>query len=47
MENGTLWWRPAIASSQTRDEHFGPFPVFYGIHIDEMTGHQASPDQEQ
>jgi len=43
----TLWWRPAIASSQTRDEQFGPFPVFYSIRIDEMTGHRASPDQEQ
>jgi uncharacterized protein len=47
MEERTLWWRPAIASSQTRDEHFGPFPVFYSVRIDEMTGHRASPDQEQ
>lgn len=47
MEKRTLWWQPAIASAQTRDEHFGPFPVFFCIHIDEMTGHRASPDQRQ
>ena len=47
LEKRTLWWQPAIASSETRDERFGPFPVFYCIHIDEMTGHRASPDPKQ
>jgi nitroimidazol reductase NimA-like FMN-containing flavoprotein (pyridoxamine 5'-phosphate oxidase superfamily) len=47
MGKRALWWRSAIASAQTRDQHFGPFPVFYSIRIDEMTGHRASPDQEQ
>jgi nitroimidazol reductase NimA-like FMN-containing flavoprotein (pyridoxamine 5'-phosphate oxidase superfamily) len=42
----TLWWQPAIASSKTRGELFGPFPVFYCIHIVEVTGHRSSPDQQ-
>lgn len=45
LEKRSLWWRLAIASSQTRDEHVQPLPVLYCIHIDEMTGHRASPDQ--
>jgi hypothetical protein len=43
----TLWWQPAIASSKTRGELFGPFPVFYCIHIAEVTGHRSSPDQQE
>ena len=46
MEKRALWWQPAIASSQTRDEQFGPFPVLYCIHMDKITGHRASPPHE-
>ena len=46
LEKRMLWWRPAIASSETRGEHFGPFPVFYCIHILEMTGHRSSREQK-
>jgi nitroimidazol reductase NimA-like FMN-containing flavoprotein (pyridoxamine 5'-phosphate oxidase superfamily) len=45
LEKKTLWWRPAIDSSQIRDEKFGPFPVFYCIHMDEITGRRASRNQ--
>jgi nitroimidazol reductase NimA-like FMN-containing flavoprotein (pyridoxamine 5'-phosphate oxidase superfamily) len=47
LEKRTLWWRPAIASSETRGQRFGPFPVFYCIHIVEVTGHRSSPDQQK
>jgi uncharacterized protein len=43
----TAFWRPAIASSQTRHVDFGPFPIFFCIHIVEMTGHRSSPDNKQ
>lgn len=41
------WWQLAIATSQTRKECFGPFPLFYCIHIEKMTGHRGSPDQKK
>jgi nitroimidazol reductase NimA-like FMN-containing flavoprotein (pyridoxamine 5'-phosphate oxidase superfamily) len=47
LEKRTVFWRPAIASSQTRPVDFGPFPIFFCIHIFEMTGHRSSPDHKQ
>jgi nitroimidazol reductase NimA-like FMN-containing flavoprotein (pyridoxamine 5'-phosphate oxidase superfamily) len=47
VRNRSLSWQIAIESSQTRGKRFGPFPVFYCIHIDEMTGRRASPDQQK
>jgi nitroimidazol reductase NimA-like FMN-containing flavoprotein (pyridoxamine 5'-phosphate oxidase superfamily) len=46
VERRSLWWRPAIASSQTRDEHLRVLPIFYCIHIEEISGRRASGDQE-
>ena len=45
LETRTLWWRLAIASSQTRDDEVRPIPIFYCIHVDKITGHRASPDK--
>ncbi len=42
LEKRNLWWRLAIATSQTRDEPLQPIPIFYCIHIDAMTGHRTS-----
>lgn len=44
LEQRSLWWRLAIATSQTRDERLRPIPIFYCIHIEEMTGHRTSTD---
>jgi uncharacterized protein len=44
LEKRSLWWRLAIASSQTR-QAVRPLPIFYCIHIEEMTGHRAFPDE--
>jgi nitroimidazol reductase NimA-like FMN-containing flavoprotein (pyridoxamine 5'-phosphate oxidase superfamily) len=46
LEKRSLWWRLAIASSQTRDEHLRVLPVVYRIQIEEITGHRVSADQE-
>jgi nitroimidazol reductase NimA-like FMN-containing flavoprotein (pyridoxamine 5'-phosphate oxidase superfamily) len=46
LETRSLWWRLAIASSQTRDEHLRVLPVLYCIHIEEISGHRSSVDQE-
>lgn len=45
LETRTLWWRLAIASSQTREGETQPVPILYRIHIDKITGHRASPDK--
>lgn len=45
LEKRSLWWRSAIASSQTREAAVQPLAIFYCIHIEEITGHQAFPDQ--
>jgi uncharacterized protein len=45
LETRTLWWRLAIASSQTREGELQPVPILYCIHIDKITGHRASPDK--
>jgi uncharacterized protein len=45
LEARTLWWRLAIASSQTREGETRPIPILYRIHIDKITGHHASPDK--
>jgi uncharacterized protein len=46
LEKRSLWWRLAIASSQTRDEHLPVLPVLYRIQIEEISGHRISVDQE-
>jgi uncharacterized protein len=44
LQSRELWWRLAIASSQTRDEHLRVLPVLYCIHIEDISGHQVSGD---
>ncbi len=45
LETRTLWWKLAIASSQTREAETRPLPILYRIHMDKITGHRASPDK--
>jgi uncharacterized protein len=44
LQARSLWWRLAIASSQTRDTHLRVLPVLYCIHIEDISGHQVSSD---
>ena len=44
LDQRALWWQTAYASSQPRTEHKPPEPIFFRIHIDEITGHKARPD---
>jgi nitroimidazol reductase NimA-like FMN-containing flavoprotein (pyridoxamine 5'-phosphate oxidase superfamily) len=46
LEKRSLWWKLAIASSQTRDEHLRVLPILYCIHIKEISGHRCTGDQE-
>lgn len=44
LEERNLWWRIAIATSQTRDEHIRPDPILYCIYMEKVTGHRTSAD---
>lgn len=44
LDQRALWWQTAYASSQPRTEPKPPEPIFFRIHIDEITGHKARPD---
>lgn len=46
LEKRRLWWRLAIASSQTRDAQLRVLPVLYRIQIDEISGHRSPVDRE-
>jgi uncharacterized protein len=44
LEKRSMWWQAGFAAAQTRQEFDRRSPVFYCIHIEEITGHRASPD---
>ena len=42
-----MWWEPAYISEKHRDQSHSLTPVFYRIHIEKMTGHRATLDNEE
>ena len=44
LERRALWWQTGYAALQSRGEPKAPAPVFYCIHIDEISGHKVRPD---
>jgi nitroimidazol reductase NimA-like FMN-containing flavoprotein (pyridoxamine 5'-phosphate oxidase superfamily) len=38
-----MWWQTGFAASQSRGGSKPAAPVFYCIHIEEISGHQAAP----
>ena len=44
LERRYLWWQTAYAANQARSHASHPAPVFYCVHIGEITGRRASPD---
>ena len=42
LKKRAMWWEPACVVHHDYPESLTP--IFYRIHIDRMTGHQASPD---
>lgn len=45
LEKQLRWWEPGYVASQARGRRKPASPVFYRIHIEEVTGLRASPDQ--
>jgi nitroimidazol reductase NimA-like FMN-containing flavoprotein (pyridoxamine 5'-phosphate oxidase superfamily) len=44
LEKRSMWWQTAYAASQARDGTNTPNPLFYCIHIKQVTGRRASAD---
>lgn len=44
LEKRYLWWQNGFAAAQTRREFNRDIPVFYCVHIEEISGHRASAD---
>jgi uncharacterized protein len=44
LEKRSMWWQAGFAAAQTRQQPNRRSPIFYCIHIEEITGHRASPD---
>jgi nitroimidazol reductase NimA-like FMN-containing flavoprotein (pyridoxamine 5'-phosphate oxidase superfamily) len=44
LEKRSLWWQTGFASAQTRGSFDRDIPVFYCVHIEEISGHRAAPD---
>jgi uncharacterized protein len=45
LERRSLWWQTGYAASQLRGGPKPAEPVFYCIHIEEISGHRAAPDE--
>jgi nitroimidazol reductase NimA-like FMN-containing flavoprotein (pyridoxamine 5'-phosphate oxidase superfamily) len=41
LQKREMWWQPACIATEKREQR--P-PIFYRVHIDQVTGHRAVPD---
>jgi nitroimidazol reductase NimA-like FMN-containing flavoprotein (pyridoxamine 5'-phosphate oxidase superfamily) len=46
LQKRPMWWEPAYISQQHRDQPHSLAPIFYRIHIEKMTGHRATPEDQ-
>ena len=44
LEKRAMWWQTGYAASQARIMPKPAAPVFYCVHIEEISGHRAGPD---
>ena len=47
LQRRTMWWEPAFISEEHRDQPHSLTPIYYRIHIQEITGHRATSENEQ
>lgn len=45
LQRKVMWWEPAYISQKHRDQPHSLTPIFYRIHIQQMTGHRATSDK--
>jgi len=44
LEKRSMWWQTSYVAATIRNSPEAPSPVFYCIHIDEISGLRASPE---
>jgi len=44
LEKRSMWWQTSYLASTVRNTPNAPSPVFYCIHIEQITGLRASPE---
>jgi nitroimidazol reductase NimA-like FMN-containing flavoprotein (pyridoxamine 5'-phosphate oxidase superfamily) len=44
LEQHAVWWQPAYVKTILHGTHRPLVPIFYRIHIHQITGHRASPE---
>jgi nitroimidazol reductase NimA-like FMN-containing flavoprotein (pyridoxamine 5'-phosphate oxidase superfamily) len=44
LEKRSIWWQTSYVAAQVRDQLEPPSPVFYRIHVEEISGLRASPE---
>jgi len=47
LQKRAMWWEPAYISQQHRDQRHSLTPIFYRIHIEQMTGHRATTEADK
>lgn len=47
LQKHAMWWEPAYIAQSHRDQPHSLTPIFYRIHIQEMTGHRATWDETE
>jgi nitroimidazol reductase NimA-like FMN-containing flavoprotein (pyridoxamine 5'-phosphate oxidase superfamily) len=45
LHGRAMWWEPAYVSREHRDLPHSFTPIFYRLHIEQMTGHRGTPDE--
>ena len=45
LQQRAMWWEPASVASPHHSAAVSLDPIFYRIHIDQVTGHHGMPDQ--
>jgi len=43
LQKNAMWWEPGLAKTILHDKERPQEPVFYRIHVAEITGHRATP----
>ncbi len=41
LQRRAMWWQPACVATEQREQRA---PIFYRIHVAQVTGHRATPD---
>jgi hypothetical protein len=41
LQKREMWWQPACIATEKREQRS---PIFYRVHIEQVTGHRAVPD---